>query len=235
MRFGFITFSDEKTVKELLEGGIKLVLDGKELDVKHAFKRSDEEGGLPPVKETKKPFIPKEVFDGMVNRTDTKIFCGGLSQDTTETDIREHFSKFGQIQKINMVMDKETKRSRGFCFIIYTEAAFASLASASRFQTVKGRQVEVKIALPSFKKLDNIPKLNTMWPNFGYWAPPVFSMRHRFTPYATTDMFNFAPIAHHGLYPIHSLFQAAQLMPPPQIIQAGSVYYKLPGNGDKQQ
>ena len=57
-------------------------LDGKRLDIRHAFKKSDEEGGMPPVKETKKPFLPKDVFENVVAKSvnQRKIFIGGIGQ-----------------------------------------------------------------------------------------------------------------------------------------------------------
>ena len=53
--------------------------------MKHAFKRSDEEGGVQPVQKTKQPFVPKNVFEqyksGLNQNTDhAKIFVGGLGQ-----------------------------------------------------------------------------------------------------------------------------------------------------------
>ena len=52
-RFGFITFCNESSVKAAMDEGEQHVLDGKVLDVKHAFKRSNEVGGVPPVTRTK--------------------------------------------------------------------------------------------------------------------------------------------------------------------------------------
>ena len=86
-RFGFISFKNESSVTSVLEcqESQKFQLDGKTLDVKHAFKRSDEEGGVPPVQNTKKPFVPKNVFEqyksGLNQPIDhAKIFVGGLGQ-----------------------------------------------------------------------------------------------------------------------------------------------------------
>jgi hypothetical protein len=61
IRFGFVTFVDEATVNVVLNVNVTHVLDGKTLDLKNAFKRSDEDGGKPPVRETKKPFVRKAI------------------------------------------------------------------------------------------------------------------------------------------------------------------------------
>lgn len=69
-------------MKKLLNDEQKYNLDGKELDIRHAFKKSDEDGGVPPVKQTKKPFIPKDIFDKVAGngKHGSKIFLGGISQ-----------------------------------------------------------------------------------------------------------------------------------------------------------
>ncbi|XP_036334452.1 transformer-2 sex-determining protein isoform X1 [Rhagoletis pomonella] len=43
----------------------------------------------------------------------------GLSVYTTQQKIREIFSRFGPIERIQVVIDAQTGRSRGFCFIYY--------------------------------------------------------------------------------------------------------------------
>ena len=56
------------------------------MDVKNAFKKSDEEGGVLPVQRTKKPFVPKSIFESFKsspNIGDRKIFVGGLGQVST--------------------------------------------------------------------------------------------------------------------------------------------------------
>ena len=66
-----------------VQEGMKFQLDGCKLDVKHAFKRSDEEGGVPPVQKTKKPFVPRNVFENFkssVGLGDAKVFVGGLGK-----------------------------------------------------------------------------------------------------------------------------------------------------------
>ena len=87
-RFGFITFCQESAVTSVLQvqEGMKFQLDGCKLDVKHAFKRSDEEGGVPPVQKTKKPFVPRNVFENFkssVGLGDAKVFVGGLGKVCT--------------------------------------------------------------------------------------------------------------------------------------------------------
>jgi squid-like protein len=53
---------------------------------------------------------------------DRKLFVGGLSWETTEKELRDHFGQFGEIESINIKTDPTTGRSRGFAFIVYKEA-----------------------------------------------------------------------------------------------------------------
>ena len=46
-----------------------------------------------------------------------EIFVGNLSFSSTEDDIRGLFSVFGTVERVNIITDRETGRSRGFCFV----------------------------------------------------------------------------------------------------------------------
>ncbi|KAF0047045.1 hypothetical protein F2P81_000678 [Scophthalmus maximus] len=48
-----------------------------------------------------------------------KLFVGGLSFDTTEDSLSAAFGKYGTIEKVDVIRDKETGRSRGFGFVKY--------------------------------------------------------------------------------------------------------------------
>ncbi|QQP57977.1 RNA-binding protein squid [Caligus rogercresseyi] len=50
---------------------------------------------------------------------DRKLFVGGLPQDAKDSDIKEHFQTFGEIESINIKTDPQTGRSRGFAFVVF--------------------------------------------------------------------------------------------------------------------
>ncbi|MCY4514306.1 MAG: RNA-binding protein [Candidatus Tectomicrobia bacterium] len=46
-----------------------------------------------------------------------EIFVGNLSYAATEEDVRRPFGRYGTVERINIITDRETGRSRGFCFV----------------------------------------------------------------------------------------------------------------------
>ena len=49
----------------------------------------------------------------------TKMFVGGLREDTTEEMVRQTFS--GHIKKVHIIRNRVTGKSRGFCFIDFDD------------------------------------------------------------------------------------------------------------------
>ncbi len=45
------------------------------------------------------------------------IYVGNLPYGTSEEELRELFSQFGAVHSVRMIMDRETGRFRGFCFV----------------------------------------------------------------------------------------------------------------------
>nr|XP_046266511.1 RNA-binding motif protein, X-linked 2 [Scatophagus argus] len=72
------------------------------------------------------------------------IFVGGLPFELTEGDIICVFSQYGEIVNINLVRDKKTGKSKGFCFICYEDQRSTILA-VDNFNgiKIKGRTIRV--------------------------------------------------------------------------------------------
>lgn len=80
---------------------------------------------------------------------DTKywIYAGGLSFELTEGDIICAFSQYGEIEEVSLSRDRETGKSRGFCFIKYQDPRSCELA-VDNFHgaTIVGRKIKVSHA-----------------------------------------------------------------------------------------
>ena len=46
-----------------------------------------------------------------------KIYVGNLSYRTTENELRQQFEKFGVVNQVSVITDRETGRSKGFAFV----------------------------------------------------------------------------------------------------------------------
>ena len=57
-----------------------------------------------------------------------KLFIGGLSWDTNESGLRAAFERFGDIEELKIITDRNTGRSRGFGFITFSDEAAAQTA-----------------------------------------------------------------------------------------------------------
>src|SRR5437870_2508499 len=57
-----------------------------------------------------------------------RIYCGNLSFQATEDDVRGLFAPHGEVTDVHVVMDRETGRSRGFAFVEMSNEAQAKAA-----------------------------------------------------------------------------------------------------------
>ncbi|XP_071441735.1 RNA-binding motif protein, X-linked 2-like [Hetaerina americana] len=72
------------------------------------------------------------------------VFIGGLPYDLTEGDVICVFSQYGEVVNMNLVRDKGTGKSKGFCFLCYEDQRSTVLA-VDNFNGMKilGRTIRV--------------------------------------------------------------------------------------------
>jgi len=77
------------------------------------------------------------------------IFVGNLDFAATESSVRSLFEPYGQVDRVNVVTDRETGRSRGFAFVEMADAAEAERAIAAlNGMQLDGRALNVNEARP---------------------------------------------------------------------------------------
>jgi RNA recognition motif-containing protein len=57
-----------------------------------------------------------------------KLYVGNLPFSVTESDLRSLFQSHGAVESVNVIMDRETGRPRGFAFVEMQEASDAANA-----------------------------------------------------------------------------------------------------------
>jgi cold-inducible RNA-binding protein len=79
----------------------------------------------------------------------TNIYVGNLSFQATEDEIRSAFSQYGEVAAVSIVKDRDSGRSRGFCFVEMPNSEEAKLAIDGIDQReIAGRTVNVNEARP---------------------------------------------------------------------------------------
>ena len=77
------------------------------------------------------------------------LYVGNLPHSTTEPQLRSIFEVHGAVERISIVMDKETGRSKGFAFVEMTQASEADKAClALSGSDLEGRALRVNEAKP---------------------------------------------------------------------------------------
>ena len=77
------------------------------------------------------------------------IYVGNLSYEATEDDLRNAFGEHGNVSSVNIIMDRETGRSRGFGFVEMPDDSEGKAAiEALNLQQIAGRAVTVNEARP---------------------------------------------------------------------------------------
>ncbi|XP_019935939.1 heterogeneous nuclear ribonucleoprotein A0-like [Paralichthys olivaceus] len=125
--FGFVTYSTPEEADNAM-GARPHTVDGNSVEVKRAVARED----------ANKPEALAKV---------KKIFVGGLKDEIEEEHLMDHFSQYGEIEKAEVISDKETGKKRGFGFVYFNDHDAADKAVVVKFHSINGVKVEVKKAL----------------------------------------------------------------------------------------
>jgi cold-inducible RNA-binding protein len=77
------------------------------------------------------------------------LYVGNLPHSATEADLRSLFEAQGAVEKVSLVTDRDTGRSRGFGFVEMTNASEADKAIAALNGTdLGGRTLTINEAKP---------------------------------------------------------------------------------------
>jgi cold-inducible RNA-binding protein len=78
-----------------------------------------------------------------------KLYVGNLSYSMTEQDLRDMFGQAGEIQDVMLIVDRDTRRSKGFGFVEFvTEEDAQKAIDMFHDQEYQGRRLTVNVARP---------------------------------------------------------------------------------------
>jgi cold-inducible RNA-binding protein len=90
-----------------------------------------------------------QLKDRKRSNTLKNIFVGNLDFAATESSIRSLFERYGAVDRVNVVTDRDTGRSRGFAFVEMSDSAQADQAiNALNGYDLDGRSLNVNEARP---------------------------------------------------------------------------------------
>jgi len=121
--FGFVTYRNQESYDNVM--ATELQLRGRKLEQKKAVPRGD-------IKE----------------KSDVKVFLGGLSKDITKENIDEYFSQFGEVVDSVVMVDGQTGISRGFGFVTFQDSASVDELMKNPSFDFHGKSIECKRAQP---------------------------------------------------------------------------------------
>ncbi|CAK9176163.1 unnamed protein product [Ilex paraguariensis] len=124
--FGFITYADSSVVDKVIED--THIINDKQVEIKRT--------------------IPRGTIGSKDFKT-KKIFVGGIPTTVTEDELKDFFSKYGEVKDHQIMRDHSTNRSRGFAFVTFDmeQSVDDLLATGNRLE-FGGAQVEIKKAEP---------------------------------------------------------------------------------------
>jgi cold-inducible RNA-binding protein len=82
------------------------------------------------------------------------IFVGNLSFNTNEDELRQAFEAYGQVDRVSIMTDRDTGRSRGFGFVEMASSEDGEKAiTALNGAQIGGRTINVNEARPKTERV----------------------------------------------------------------------------------
>ena len=93
---------------------------------------------------TRRSYVLTPIREPCVN-----IFVGNLAYSATDHDLRQLFEQYGVVEKVSIITDRDTGRSKGFGFVEMPDSNAAKTAMAKLQGTMlAGRALTVNEAKP---------------------------------------------------------------------------------------
>ena len=92
------------------------------------------------------------------------LYIGNLPYQASEEELRAMFQQHGTVERVSVIVDRMTGRSKGFGFVEMTNDAEAKTAIAELNETeFKGRNILVNEARPQTDRPRRAPRRENQW------------------------------------------------------------------------
>ncbi|CAL2041923.1 unnamed protein product [Caenorhabditis brenneri] len=125
--FGFVTFTGKTEVDAAMKQRPH-VIDGKTVDPKRAVPRDDKNRSES-------------------NVSTKRLYVSGVREDHTEDMLTEYFSKYGNVVKSEIILDKATQKPRGFGFVTFDDHDSVDQCVLQKSHMVNGHRCDVRKGL----------------------------------------------------------------------------------------
>jgi len=116
----------------------ELDLDGRKLDPKYAVSKD----------EIVRSTVEQRQTPSDASRRSNKLFVGGIAPETSESEFRAYFEKFGHVSDAVIMVDHISGRSRGFGFVTFESEESAESCMQNVPHTIHSKMVDCKFAVP---------------------------------------------------------------------------------------
>lgn len=80
------------------------------------------------------------------NLCDAKLYVGNVDYAVSEDELEDMFARFGDIEMVNIPVDRHSGRARGFGFVTFASPEQAERAIELNGSELRGRQIQVNYA-----------------------------------------------------------------------------------------
>ena len=138
------------------------------IDIDENLEEEEENEEKKPKKETKKNKKNKKISKknndnkNTINSNEScnGIFINGIPYETTEDELRELFSPYGDIELLKLPKYQDSGRNIGYCHIYYTSPESASKALELDNHTIGKRYLNVSLANKNSEQLNKTKKIS---------------------------------------------------------------------------
>lgn len=77
-----------------------------------------------------------------------QLYVGNLSYQINNHQLKEFFSKYGDVHTVRVIKNNRTGRSKGFAFITFENVRHAKKALTANGEQLRGRPLVIRMAKP---------------------------------------------------------------------------------------